>query len=202
MRTGAIRKGLTLVAAAAVMVGLGACGEDELAGVGRFGTFISNPTAMNGSGVMAAATFVVTDEEFTAIVNATGLAPGQEHPQSVNAGDACPTPAADTDGDGLVDFQEGLPFYGPVLIPLDDDLADGAANTFPVGAVTEYQQSVGIKALMVTIPIDEQPLDLGTRTVVINGAFVLNGAIVPANTPGAEYVETLPVACGVIVQMD
>lgn len=185
-----------------LMLGVAACDDDPL-DIDDTDVFATELLPLNGSGLQGRATLeVVEDEVFGAFVDAVGLAPDQPHPQHVHADADCPTAAMDADNDGLVDIQEGAPAYGPVLIPLDDDLSDSAMNTFPVGTPVVYQESVPVAALLNAVPDAEEPLALETRTVVLHGAFVLNGAIVPAGTSGAEYVATLPIACGEVVRVE
>lgn len=193
---------------------LGACDEDGVLEIEEE-VFAAELTALNGSGVTGTATFVADEDgAFTARVQAIGLAPGEVHPQHVHAGASCPTLALDDDGDGLIGVAEGGPAYGLILIPLDGDLADAGQNlsSFPTGTPIDYEQSVGLDALLAAISgpdpdpddmltkLDGEALALGTRSVVLHGAFVLDGEVVPAGTAGAEYQATLPVACGTVVQ--
>ena len=145
--------------------------------------------------VTGKATFIVKDGMFTAIVDAKGVAPGVPHPQHIHGFTSgkeavCPGPQADDDGDGLVELLEGLPFYGPVLVPLDKDLENTAQQIplFPTPEDYDYHYEQ-------TIPLSElydyegfspgMDINLAIRTVVVHGAFV-NG----------EYQAVLPVACG------
>ena len=117
------------------------------------------------------------------------------HPQHIhgfteNKGNSnCPTPAADTNGDGLVGLVEGLPSYGGVLlelyVPIDEfPVADANGEltyerTFTLGE-TEFPEEGEL--------ISESDLSpLQNRTIVLHGMTV-NG----------EYIATLPVACGQI----
>ena len=78
--------------------------------------------------VTGRATLTVNGDIVTIMVDAKGLFLNRVHPQHIHgwmgaSKDAtCPAPTADTDGDRLVEVGEGLPFYGPVLVPLDTDL--------------------------------------------------------------------------------
>ena len=188
-------RALTLLAALALTAGLTGC--DTIFGSDSPDEYRADLAALNGSGVSGTATFTTEDGgDFTADVDASGLADGQVHPQHIHAAGACPTSAADTSGDGLVDLGEGAAAYGSPIIPLDDDLADGMANTFPSGASINYSQSTALGTIQDLL--DPESLALDTRTVVLHGAHVLNGQIVAGGTTNAQYVATLPVACGPI----
>lgn len=152
-------------------------------------------TALNASGVSGSAELTLMGDKLTVKVNATGLEPNMVHPQHIhgfaeNKGNStCPTPAADTNGDGLVDLVEGLPSYGGVLlelyVPIDEfPVADANGvlafeRTFLLGE-TEFAEEGEVISQS-----DLSPLQ--NRTIVLHGMTV-NG----------EYIATLPVACGQI----
>ena len=156
---------------------------------------------LNNSGVTGHAKLMVDGTMLTVELWAEGLAPNELHPQHIhgfkmnNANSTCPPPSADMDGDGLVELLEGLPFYGPILLPL---------TPFPMATdgTIHYKQTF-------TLGMDEmisyhnlKPLQ--NRVIVLHGAYVLtdmngNAMIVPKGTEGAMYVVTLPVACGQIM---
>ncbi|HEU5348014.1 MAG TPA: hypothetical protein VFU63_05315, partial [Ktedonobacterales bacterium] len=73
--------------------------------------------ALNGSGVSGNVSMDLQGDTLTVTITASGLEANQTHMQHIHAIDhgnsTCPTPAADTDGDGIVSFAEGLPFFGP-----------------------------------------------------------------------------------------
>ena len=135
---------------------------------------------LNDSGVSGQAEIKVDGDMLTVKIQATGLEPGQVHPQHIHGFDnpnnsTCPGPERDVNGDGLVDVGEGLPDYGPVilsLLPFDQVDGDGSLD------------------FEVTYPI---PAGLEPINTLQNRAIVLHGL-----TVGATYVPSLPVACGQI----
>lgn len=140
-------------------------------------TYTADIMALNGSGVMGTATLTLEGDMLTVHIMASGLEPNKLHPQHIhgfmenNKNAVCPPPSADTDGDGLVELGEGLPFYGPVLLPLEP------FPTAPNGTIN-YTQTFEVNAAM---------LPLQNNVIVLHGMTV-NG----------QYVATLPVACGAI----
>lgn len=159
-------------------------------------TYTVEFSALNGSGVSGWAQLSLMGEELTVKVHATGLEPEMVHPQHIhgfteNKGNSnCPTPAADTNGDGVVDLVEGLPSYGGVLlqlyIPIDEFPAADAngvldyERTFNLGETEFAEEGELISSF------DLSPLQ--NRSIVLHGMTV-NG----------EYIATLPVACGQIM---
>lgn len=143
-------------------------------------------------------------------VNARGLAPNTIHPQHIHVGDACPTDAQDVNTDGFVDVLEGVPTYGAILVPLDDDLADLGSQLggFPVpenrnGAIT-YRASTSVDELdAATQAAIGEDLSLSTRHIVLHGVAPdtgLPGSVASIGDFPAEV--TLPVACGEIRQVN
>jgi hypothetical protein len=65
------------------------------------------------------ATFTIRNGEVVAMVSAEGVESGMIHPQHIHSAAKCPPSSADVNHDGYVDVIEGVPFYGPILIPLD-----------------------------------------------------------------------------------
>lgn len=122
------------------------------------------------------------------IIRAKGLEAGKPHPQHIHglSGDTegtCPPPTAADDRPGLpqqaanpddvISLEEGAPFHGPVLLPL---------NPFPVAnkaGVVTYTQTFS--------EISGDLADLRDEVVVLHGMTL----------PGGDAA-TLPVACGAI----
>jgi hypothetical protein len=136
---------------------------------------------LNGSGVTGVATMDLEGSALTVTVVASGLEANRTHMQHIHAIDhgnsTCPPPSADTNGDGIVSFAEGLPFYGPVRLPLTI-----SGTTYPmIGASGSLSYSR-------TFTVDPKAfLALQTKVVVLHGLSI-NGT----------YDPTTPVACGQI----
>lgn len=167
---------------------------------------------LNNSGVGGTAEFLVTGDKIQARVHATGLAPNEVHPQHIHAGAECPFPESEFDGgDGLVEIFEAAPAYGLVLLPLDDQLVNQIPGTYPTanpGGVVNYNERGSLDALLGSLNDGVAPfpltdlggadLALGSRTVVVHGAYVKDNMVVAPGTAGATYWESLPVACGTV----
>lgn len=181
-----------------------------------------DPDPETGRGVTRGkAYFRVTNGMLHAVVDVAGAEPADAafpeglHPQHIHASSQCPTASADTNGDGIVDVIEGLPFYGPILVPLDADLANlGFELSFPFGqgerGTYHYEASASVAAIDAALTTAfpnvaaNHSLDLATRHVVIHGvdlATPLPSTVQTLNFPDGSPIPpqlTLPVACGEI----
>lgn len=139
---------------------------------------------LNNSGVSGYAMLTLEGKKLTVEIHAKGLEAEKEHPQHIhglenNENATCPTLSADENGNGLIEIGEGLPFYGPVLLPLkpfptvSEDGKISYKHTFMLGE----GETIAYK--------DLKPLQ--NRVIVLHGMTV-----------GGEYMATLPVACGQI----
>ncbi|CAM4370997.1 hypothetical protein [Gillisia limnaea] len=136
--------------------------------------------SLNGSNSSVFAYFQVKGNVLKATVLAAGVTPNQMHPQHIHGLDSganatCPPASADTDGNGLISIAEGLPFYGPVLLPLDFENGD-----FPMASSDGsyiYQRTFNISGLSIS--------NWENLVVVAHGRMV-----------DGSYQATLPVACG------
>ena len=158
-------------------------------------------SSLNNSGVSGYANLIHMDDKLTVKVWADGLVPNMVHPQHIHGltsdeNAICPPSpgeagfmAADTNGNGVIELGEGLPFYGPILLPLYepvDEFPVANANgeiyyerTFDLGELEFEEEGV--------VPTWEELAPLVNRTIVLHGMFF-----------EGEYIATLPVACGQI----
>lgn len=179
---------------ALAVAGLGLAAPAQAAHKGGTKTYSGSLTELNGSGATGSSTFTLRGNTFTASVDVSGLDDAL-HPQHIHEGAVCPPPEADVNNDGYIDVIEGIPFYGPVFINLDNDLADPAGTLeFPSGESYSYD-GTGTRSSYQTATGDA--LKLGTRHVVVHG--VSSDTPLPntvASLPGLPAFATLPVACG------
>lgn len=198
---------------------LAACDSDEVFEDDTV-AYTADLTALNGSGVDGAAALTISDEadlEFTdddtfqAAITASGL-DATVHPQHIHAEAVCPTMADDANNDGYVDVVEGVPAYGPILVPLDGQLTDASAQvgSFPEGATITYEEETDFDDFLAAYQVaDSNPddavatlgangdLDLAGRTIVLHGTTEDLPETV-ASLPGNPNEVTLPVACGTV----
>lgn len=165
------------------------------------------------------ANIAIVGNRMAITIKMNGVPMRMTHLQHIHTGSACPTLAADTNGDSFVDVVEGVPTYGPILIPLDGDLrtqaggASGSPRASSAGTYT-YFKTVSLTDMLTDLRAPDEDttdalaklspgeeLNLAGRHIVIHG--------VPANTllpatvqsiEGAPSQATLPIACGVIVR--
>lgn len=215
----AFRRVLSCALALGSVALLGACDDifgDDDDDREVFRAVLQPLNAQVGGNVVGTATFVIDDGQLTASVEATGLDPVL-HPQHIHAANQCPTAAADANNDGFIDVVEGVPSYGPILVPLDGDLSSqpaGQPDGFPQGQTIDYTESVSLSALLADLrapdpdPNDpvaklgaNEELNLEGRHVVVHGVMEdLPNTV--ASIGGLPAKVTLPVACGTIVRVD
>lgn len=106
----------------------------------------------------------------------------------------CPSLAADTNTDGLVDFAEGLPFYGPVQVTLSNGTSDTGTSLDYTRTYTHLDGGDGIASLG----------DLDQYAIVVHGVDLGdadNVATTGSADPAANEI-SMPAVCGVIVPAD
>ena len=170
-----------------------ACGEitEDEPQIDFDGEYYAELDPLNDSGVVGAALLTLDGDELTVVLQASGMVPGEQHPQHIhgftNDGNGetsslsivenaiCPDNTFDENDDGIVSVDEGTPAYGPVLIPLEPFPTANAA-----GAIS-YNQ---------TLDVDPDDVDDPAKRVV-----VLHGMVDPDTD---DYDPSTPVACGEI----
>ncbi len=143
--------------------------------------------ATNNSGVVALAFLSLDNSNNTldATVLATKLEPNKIHAQHIHGfadkhNSTCP-PSSAAGLDGIISLAEGAPFYGPVLLGLDD--GSGNFPTSTVGGVVVYEHTFNLGSG--GVPTAATLLPLENRAIVIHGMTVNN-----------VYDGSIPVACG------
>lgn len=140
-------------------------------------------------------------------VEAWGLAPNLPHAMHFHGIDgpamdmACPGPAADANGDGLVNTLEGLPFYGSILTSLTTTGDTSPASALALGRFPVADAS-GHLSYSRTFRDDPAIANAGTVQVVVhgidingNGAYDFSAGPAPIN-PAFPLEGTIPVLCG------
>jgi hypothetical protein len=151
----------------------------------------------------------VVGNQLTVQLTASGLA-DMLHVQFIQAGNACPTMASDTNGDLVVDGPEALAASGLVLLPLDGDLTSQTLDTAtsPVGTAIAYTQIVFLSAVntavhgtpssefVTTIPAGQEFNPDGLAVLVYGVADPL--LITVGTIFDLTSNQSVPVACGVL----
>jgi hypothetical protein len=160
----------------------------------------------------------VKGDNVTVRVQVAG-APVAMHAQHIHTGTACPTPANDTNADGIIDAVEAGTVSGKVLVPFDDDInsQDAGKDVYPTGPVYTYEKT-GSHAQMIsdlTLP-DPNPADeavklpAGTTLIGLQGKVVeIHGvppttnlpSTVASDDPTKSPHQVLPIACGVLTKV-
>lgn len=135
---------------------------------------------LNDSNAFALATFQLKNNVLKATVLATGVEPGVMHPQHIHGFTngttaTCPDEDADENNDGLLTLEEGLPYYGNVLLALEQE--DGTFPTADASGSYIYHRTFNVAGL--NLPALEK------TAVVAHGLEI-----------GGTYMPSIPVACG------
>jgi hypothetical protein len=174
----------------------------------RANSFSGTLSPLNGTGVTG--TFTIEQRgqgQITVMIQATGLEKSDNphvahiHGLEGNVKGMCPTIAQDQagDNDGFVELLEGLPVYGPIVVPLGDvdPNNDGVVNyskTFNLNESATFASGKGKGDLF--------PIEF--REIVLHGLTLEEGD--GANGGEADgtagYKTVLPVACGAIEMND
>jgi hypothetical protein len=176
-----------------------------------------NASQIDGPPVTGSAMIFVHGDTIRVLVHGRNLSVGP-HAMHIHTGTTCPTAAADVNHDGFVDVIEGLPAYGPILVPLDSDLSTQAAGTFPSANAAgnlNYHASTSLSAMLADLHAPDpntsdavvklapgEDLNLAMRHIVIHGvaaSTALPSTVASLGT--APATATLPVACGPIVRV-
>lgn len=160
------------------------------------------------------ARFVVNGDQLEISIDATHLPPGMMHLQHFhgfadNHQAACPTAAADANGDGIVDLIETEPMSGTTMVPFQADPVSMkiVTDTYPKASAAgnyDYHKTVSLSALTKAFEktFHSTALDLDRRVVFIHGvppSTKLPGTVASLGTIPAQV--TLPIACGEIVRV-
>jgi hypothetical protein len=182
--------------------------------------------AFNASGLAATGTvtIVVDGTNFGVYSTEQGLDPNVVHMAYIHADNQCATSNSDTNGDGIVDSAESTVVSGAAIIPLDfslntftTDLAraitSGGSTLFPTADSTGAVTYIGSGTLSTvqaeafrSNPVQgsataESQWDPAQWSVVVSG--VDTSVTLPSTVQAATGLtanESLPVACGVVVQ--
>jgi hypothetical protein len=208
------RRSLALILALGVPL-VGACEDDEN-DVAVFRAQLRQINEQEAFTVPGATVEFLVEDGGLMEVRLQGLGlDGVSHPTFLDAGDSCPTMAADVNSDGIVDAVEGQSAYGESLLPLDGNLSTYAieAGTFPFGTaptyvMTDYVEDVVAAILgaphVTPLDADYDAMAFEGRAVVMHG--VAEGLVVnPLTVKGIDGIEdlpsTVPILCGTIYRV-
>ncbi|MBT1004052.1 hypothetical protein KIH31_15805 [Paenarthrobacter sp. DKR-5] len=205
-----MKKSAFLVAPALALGALALSGSPAMAADTT--TYQANLASINGSSASGSLMITLNGDQATVSEQVSGLAAtfgGKPYPhvQHIHIGGQgmCPTPAADTNKDGVISTTEGGPAYGGIgtTLSTSGDTSPAAGLTLtaaPSGPTINYNRTFTLDAKTVA------SLKSGKAVVVIHG---LDPATLPAGAqkeksdlvPSLPLAATSPAACGTLMAM-
>ena len=158
--------------------------------------------------------FLVHGDSLTITAHLRNVAPNIEHWQHFHgkpdgSQSRCPTVAADTSHDGLVDILETEPAAGTTMVPFNADPVgmDIPTNTYPHATASgtyDYTRTVSLAALQAAFGqhYAGHQIDLARRVAMVHGvpeSITLPRTVASLGTIPART--TFPIACGAIVRV-
>lgn len=227
MKKKSIQKFMPYVMSACMLAMVASCGsnddddnnnrppqQEEQAG--DEGVYRATLQALNGQvagNPTGTADISISGDIISVNVNMTGTNPNTAHLQNLFVSDSCPTSAQDLNRDGFIDVLEGIPSYGGILIPLDQNIETqtGFDTAPPSDAQGNYTySSTGSLSRMLgdlrapdSDPTDpvfklraDEDLNLENRVIVIHGVSSQTDLPNSVGTVLTTARQTLPIACG------
>lgn len=223
-------KNVTTLFLGASLLTLAACGNNDsssstkkqtnplVVDEGHYQATLAPLNAHLAGDVSGSALVKVKGDSMTFEVKVNGAPSQIVHAQNIHIASECPTLSADVNNDGVIDAVEAQKSYGPIIIPLDNDLrtqeekdakfptADFSGNYF-------YRQNVSMMEMMkdLTSKVEntnknivklKSNLALAGRQIVIYG--VAADAAIPetvATMNGESKHSGLPIACGSFIKI-
>ena len=188
-----------LIAAPSIAMGIAVMAMPGIASAADSSSYQAQLNALNGSGASGTVMLQLSGDQLTVTEKVTGLAEtfnGAPYPHvqhiHIGAKGECPTPAADTDGDGVISTTEGGPSYGAIgtTLSTSGDTSPAAGTTLtvaPSGGSFDYNRTFTVDAATM------DSLKAGTAVVVVHG---LDPATLPAaaQSKPSDLVPSLPLA--------
>ncbi|MEO7218643.1 MAG: hypothetical protein ABI026_10665 [Gemmatimonadaceae bacterium] len=170
-------------------------------------------TSITGMQTTGEAKIVINGDSMTITTDVKGVSPSMMHLQHFhgfadNRDAICPTPAADTNHDGVIDINETEPVLGVTMVPFTSDPVSMqiVTNTYPTAdsaGVYHYSKTVSLPALDSAFKktFNGAALDLASRVVMIHGvpaSMKLKPSVSSLGDIPAQV--TIPIACGKLVK--
>ena len=224
-------KNVSILFLGATLLTLASCGNNDssssspkkttnmlLAEDGHYQATLSPINAHLAGDVTGSAMIKVKGDGMTFEVKVNGSPSQIVHAQNIHIASECPTLSSDVNKDGVIDAVEAQKSYGPVVIPLDNDLRTQIEKNakFPTADFTGnyfYRQNVSMGEMLKDLTLKDS--DLSDNIVKLNSSFGFTGrqiviygvaadAAIPetvATINGQTKHSGLPIACGSFVKI-
>lgn len=172
---------------------------------------------INGTGATGTATLTPTGGALKVSIKSKGMTPNAPHAQHIHGAASghfrCPDKSADTDGDGFINTEEGLPAYGDIFVSLttegDTTKASGlAVDRMPKAnaeGVLTYERTIEASALPPGTIANLKNLHIVQHGIDVNGNGTYDmealGESTFAKSLGVDGIPeeaTNPATCGMV----
>jgi hypothetical protein len=198
-----------LLAAPSVAVGLAVLAMPGIASAADSSSYQAQLGAINGSNASGSVMISLNGSEATVTEQVSGLAAAfngaaYPHVQHIHIGakGECPTPAADTDGDGVISTTEGGPSYGAIgaTLSTSGDTSPAAGTTLevaPSGGSFDYSRTIELSQASL------DSLSSGKSVIVVHGldpaTLSPEGQAAKSDlVPSLPLAATSPALCGTL----
>lgn len=198
-----------------ILTGLMGMVATPMVAMGAEDAYVAHLQPMNskvsGHDATGEARFTIAGDQLTISIDVQGVPPNIEHWQHFHGfkdgrAAACPTAAADLNGDAIIDLIETESVAGTTMVPFNADpvAMNVPSNTYPKASADgsfKYTKTVSLKAMKGAFgkAFGDADLHLDKRVIFIHGvppATTLPGSVASLGTKPAQV--TLPIACGKI----
>lgn len=200
------RTALALSATLALLLGLAAPAASQSSSPVAGESFSALMAPLNNSDVTGTSKITrVGNSQIRVQVTLEGLAPGLPHAMHIHgsldgsADSVCPTPSADSNGDGLISTPEGIPSYGGILVSLTtsgDTSPEStlAVDRFPTAAngTIDYDRVIDVDPAVAARLAD---LHVVSHGIDLDRSGGYNGRPSPLNS-SVPFEATIPNSCG------
>lgn len=171
-------------------------------------TFQVSLSPLNNSGTSGSATLTLTGTQLKVSMKATGASANLPHALHIQVGGQakCPVPAADKDGDKLINGTESIAYTGPAKVSLTTSGDTSAKSVLSVERMPKadakgnisYDRTFTLPAGVTAADMTKASIDLHGISSLYDDKAKYDGSKKSDLYPALPFEATVPAACGVL----